>query len=154
MTAPFNFELRVGQARALRAKIAEIEKAHEKELAPFKAAQVALDALVLAALNQSGLQNTSGPAGGCHKKERITFSLDNPDEFKRHVIGTESWDLLDWKANATASTDYITEHKALPPGVKRSVFLTVGYTVPAKKATRTPAAKQLAAPAMPAGDTL
>ena len=147
MTTAFNFELRVGQARALAAKIKEVEEKHEKELEPFKAAKKMLDDIILAALNASGLQNISGPAGGCHKKERVTFSLENPDEFKRHVIGTESWDLLDWKANATAATDYITEHQALPPGVKRSVFLTVGYTVPTKKATRTPVAKQLAAPA-------
>lgn len=147
MTTAFNFELRVGQARALKAKIKEMQEKHKAELAPFQQLQSQLDALILAALNQSGLQNTSGPAGGCHKVERITFSLESPDEFKRHVIGTESWDLLDWKANATAATDYIAEHQALPPGVKRSAFTTVGYTVPTKKATRTPAVKQLAAPA-------
>lgn len=146
---PFNFELRVGQARALKAKISDLKEKHKAELEPFNTLQAQLDTLILAALNQSGLQNTSGPTGGCHKVERITYSLESPDEFKCHVIGTESWDLLDWKANATAAGDYILEHKALPPGVKRSVFLTVGYTVPTKKAARTPAAKQLAPPSAP-----
>jgi hypothetical protein len=131
-----DFQLVIGKGRALDAKIKEIEDRHKAELAPFKEVQTKIRTLVLEELIKQGTQNVSTPAGGAHKHSRVSFSLEDPEEFKRHVIGTESWDLLDWKANATAATDFLNENQTLPPGVKRSEFVDVRFTAPTKAAPK------------------
>lgn len=127
-----NFELRIGQRRALDAKITELDKEHKEKMKPFKEALDKLDALLLDMLTQSNQQNANTPAGTAYKAVKYSAALENPDEFRRHVIGTESWDLLDWKANVTAVKDFVTENKALPPGVKLSSRWDVGVTAPRK----------------------
>lgn len=123
----------VGKARALKAKITEIEAAHSEQLAPYKGMLVQLNQIFLAHLNATGGQNFSCDQGGFHKITRISVSLENPSEFMSHVIGSESWDLLDRKANATAVADYLKTNGILPPGVKQTMKLDIGVTAPVKK---------------------
>ena len=47
-------------------------------------------------------------------------------EFRRHVIGTESWDLADWRPNKTIVNEMVEQGLDVPPGVNRATFLTVG----------------------------
>jgi hypothetical protein len=133
-----NLEAYIGKARALKAKIKEIEEADKARLAPYKDAQKKVETFLLGELTKMGAQNTSTPAGGCHQIRRVSVSLEDPDEFMRNVIGTEAWELLDRKANVTAVEAYMAEHNILPPGVKYTVALTLGLTAPVagkKKAT-------------------
>jgi hypothetical protein len=68
------------------------------------------------------------------RKEKASASLIDKDAFRRHVIGTESWDLLDWKANLTAARDFIKEHAGeKPPGVEISSKWTLSCTAPRKR---------------------
>jgi hypothetical protein len=127
-----NFELRIGQRRALDAKITEIQRAHKEQLKPYKDALDKLDVLLLDMLTQSKQENARTNAGTVYKTTKYTASITNLPEFQRHVIGTESWDLVDWKANLTATKEFATENKALPPGVKLSARVDIGVTAPAK----------------------
>lgn len=129
---PFNFAHVIGRARQLEAKMKEISDRHKAELEPFNAMKIKLRGLLLQQLQDTGQQNTATPNGGCHQINRITVSLDDPDEFMRHVIGTEEYGLLDRKANKTAVEEYLHEHGALPPGVKYTVMLDIGLTAPTK----------------------
>jgi hypothetical protein len=66
-------------------------------------------------------------AGTAYVSVKTSASLEDPDIFMRHVIGTESWELLDRRANATAVKAFAEEnHGALPPGVKMASIVTVG----------------------------
>jgi len=144
-----NFEWGITKARALKAKINTIKEKQKEELAPYNAALEKLENYLLDALNKTKQDNASTPAGGCHKIHRISVSLENPEEFKRHVIGAEAWDLLDWKANVTAVDDYLLANAHLPPGVKRSEMLDIGLTAPRKKKPRgsaTPKSNPVAGP--------
>jgi hypothetical protein len=48
------------------------------------------------------------------------------NEFRRHVIGTEQWDLADWKANKTVVTELVDSDEGVPPGVNFSAMAGVG----------------------------
>lgn len=61
---------------------------------------------------------------------RYTASLEDADAFMRHVIGTEAWDLIDRRANATAVRAYVEANGSLPPGAKLSALRTIGVTRP------------------------
>lgn len=137
--AEMNFDYVIGKARALKAKMKEVTDRHEAELQPFKDMKVKLESILLDMLNKTGQQNSSTPSGGVHKKSRVTYSVEDADEFMRHVIGTESWELINRSVNDTAAEDFLAQHQMLPPGVKRSEMITVGLTAPVKTRKRAPA---------------
>lgn len=132
-TTSFDTEKRVGQLRALELKIKEIEKKHEEELEPFKKMAVNLRAMLLDFLNVTNQQNSKTNHGTIYKSERTSCSIEDQSAFKQHVIGSEAWELLDWKANLTATKDYIKEHKENPPGVKVTSMIVLGVLAPTKK---------------------
>jgi len=77
-------------------------------------------------LNTNGLDSIAGPSGTAYKKVSTSVTVADAREFRRHIIGAEQWDLLDWRANKTAVNELVERGEALPPGVNRSAFLTVG----------------------------
>jgi hypothetical protein len=85
-----------------------------------------LEQLLLDILNANGLDSIAGPSGTAYKKISTSVTVADPREFRRHIIGAEQWDLLDWRANKTAVNDLVDKGEPLPPGVNRSAFLTVG----------------------------
>ena len=113
------FDLRIAQYHRLEAKIDEIETEQKEKLRPYKEAREKLRALMLGMLNDSGQESAKTSAGTVYKTTRSSASLEDPEAFKRHVIGSENWDLLDWKANLTAAQDFASANDGeLPPGVK------------------------------------
>lgn len=127
MNAPVTFETRISQYVRLRDRIREIEKRHKEELEPFKAAKDKLEVMLLGMLNTTGQDSaTAKGAGTVYKTTKRSASIADADAFRRHVIGSEAWDLLDWKANATATADFIDEHGTAPPGVNFNTHVTVG----------------------------
>jgi hypothetical protein len=129
----FNFELRVSQFIQLRNKKKEIADRHKEELAPVNEMLAKLEALLLQGLNQTGQDSAKTAAGTVYKTEQKSVSLEDPEEFMRHVIGQEAWELLDRKANKTAIADFVAENGAPPPGVKYSTMFEVGVRAPSKK---------------------
>lgn len=134
MNAPvaISFDVRVGQYVALRAKVKAIKDKHKEELTPYNTAMEQLEGLMLNALNATGQENAKTKNGTVYKTEKTSCSLEDADEFLRHVIGTEQWELLDRKANVTAVKDYLDMNGALPPGVKLTTTMEVGIRAPVK----------------------
>ncbi len=122
--------------RALDAKLdADLEafEANEQRVKD-KLMKNKLSAFMLAYLEKVGASSINTPGGTVTRTKRATASLADREAFRRHVIGTESWDLLDWKANLTATNDFIKEHEGTPPpGVTISNKFTLGCTAPRKK---------------------
>lgn len=115
-------------ALKIRAQIKKIEELQAAQLKPFKEALAKQEARLTAHLNETGLQNCAVPGVGTfYKSTKESFTLEDPVEFRRHVIGTESYELLDLKVNKTSARTFMEEHEGqLPPGVKYSAFVTVG----------------------------
>ena len=112
----------------LRDKISEIEEGHKQELEPYKEMKELLNNMLLDHLNKSGADNISvSGVGTFYKSVKTTASIADGDAFRRHVIGTESWDLVDWRANSTATKAFIEEHDGnTPPGININTVVTAG----------------------------
>ena len=65
-------------------------------------------------------------SGTAYKKLSTSVTTADGREFRRHVIGGELWDLIDWRANKTAVNDLIEKGEPIPPGINRSTFYTIG----------------------------
>lgn len=85
-----------------------------------------LENQLLTLLNSLGSDSISSKAGTVYKRISTSVTVADSREFKRHVIGTEAWDLIDWRANKTAVNDLVENGDPVPPGVNRSTFATVG----------------------------
>ena len=111
----------------IRDKKDEIKKRHTAELRPYNDALEALDAGFLKLLNDTSLDNVSAKgAGTAYKKVTKRATIKDGDSFRRHVIGAELWDLVDWRANAPAIQTAINETQLEVPGVKYSEEVTIG----------------------------
>jgi hypothetical protein len=85
-----------------------------------------LEVLLLNTLNALGSESISSKKGTVYKRISTSVTVADSREFKRHVIGGEHWDLIDWRANKTAVNDLVENGESVPPGVNRSTFATVG----------------------------
>lgn len=115
---------RIAQYIAVREKIRETEAKHKEELKPLKAALGALEGVILAALKESGGDNLKvRGVGTAFTVTKQSASIGDKDAFRRHVIGEQAWDLLDWKANVTACAAFIDDPANAgyaPPGINFS----------------------------------
>lgn len=85
-----------------------------------------IESWLLDQLNKLGLDNFAAPSGTAYKKLTTSVTVADQREFQRHVIGSEQWELADWRANKTVIGDMVEKGEQLPPGVNYSSFFTVG----------------------------
>jgi hypothetical protein len=122
-----NISHRIDQYIKLRDKIKELDDAHKAKMKPYMEALETMNNALLDHLNRIGTDSTTAKGiGTVYRTKRVTATLADPEEFRRHVIGSEAWDLIDWRANKTAVTAHIDEHELPPPGVNYSVTYVAG----------------------------
>ena len=85
-----------------------------------------LELALLDTLNKMGVDSLASSNGTAYKKLSTSVTIADARDFRRHVIGAEEWDLLDWRANKTAVNDRVEQGDPLPPGLNRSTFYSVG----------------------------
>jgi hypothetical protein len=102
MTQTINFEQVIGAYITLRDYIEAEDKAHKERLQTRRDQLEKLNQLLLQNLNASGQDNAKTKAGTAYRKAWTSATIRDKDAFRRHVIGTEDWDLIDWRANKTA----------------------------------------------------
>jgi hypothetical protein len=125
-------EGKVGKVQQLKLKIKEIEDRHKAELKPYEDLKLKIENRILEFLNTTNQQNAKTKLGTAYKHEEISYRIDDPDQFKRHVIGSEAWDVINWSVNKTAAKDLFERTKQLYPGTTRSVFVSVHVLAPPK----------------------
>lgn len=116
----FDCEKRISQYVKLRDKIKDIKDRHKEELKPYEEAMAKLEDLFLGYLNETNQQKASSQSGTVYKTIKTNVSIADGTAFRRHVIGMEQWDLIDWKANVTAVGVFLEEHQEPPPGLNVS----------------------------------
>lgn len=126
MSEPFDAEKRIGQYVALRDKKKEIEERHKAELKPLNDAMEMLESMLLAHLNNTKQDSASCSTGTAYKGSRVSAKIVDASLFRRHVIGSEAWDLVDWKANSTAVQAIVDDTGEPPPGINYSKTITLG----------------------------
>ena len=113
--------------------IKKAKERHEESLAGKKAAMAKIEGILQTFLDKTGQTNGACKTGTFYTSTRYSAKISDPNEFKRHVIGTENWDLIDWKANVQAARDFEKEEKTPLPGVSISAIAKIGVRRPGAK---------------------
>lgn len=132
-----NIQKRAAQYIQLRDKIAEMEKAHEATLVPYKSLLQEINTDLLNHLDSQKVEAMKTEVGTVYVYEKSSASVADAEAFMKHVIDNQDWDLIERRANVTAVKAYldasIEKAKAdpsvqpgLPPGVNLSRFRMVG----------------------------
>lgn len=109
-----------------RELLAKMDAEHEKAKEPHIALQNKLTGWLQNFMETNKCDSLKTAEGTCYIKTKYTASLADPEIFMAFVKSTDSFDLLDRKANVTAVKAYVEEHKTLPPGVNLSAFQACG----------------------------
>jgi hypothetical protein len=94
----------------------------------FKTRMTEIEAQLLEKMRELGVQSLRGPDGTGTAYQKVTTSVTIADasEFRRHVIGSEQWDLTEWRASKTTIQELVEKGEAVPPGVNYTQFMTIG----------------------------
>lgn len=110
----------------LRDEKTTVEKGIEEEIKlRYTDRMEAIKVTLLDLLNKLGVDSIAGRTGTAFKSMSTSVTVADAREFRRHVIGGEHWDLIDWRANKTAVNDLVEAGEPLPPGINRSSFWNV-----------------------------
>lgn len=101
----------------IRDKVAEIKSAHKAQLKPYEEALNKLEFQMLGILNNAGVDSMKTPDGTAYRTEKTSVTIADKSAFMDYVKNSESFELLDVRANKTAVEDFMAEHQDLPPGV-------------------------------------
>ena len=125
---------RVAQLFQLRAKVAEIKAAQDAVLKPYAQTLQKLQDLILADLQAQGTDSMKVKGvGTVFKKTSESASIADKDAFRRHVIGSQDYDLVDMKANVPAVRKHIATVGEAPPGINFSSFASLGVRIDSEK---------------------
>ena len=126
--------LRISQYLQLRAKRKAIKEQFEAADKPYAEMENLLSGLILRHLDAIGADNVRTKEGTCYRSERSTATVADKQAFMKHVRESGEWELLDVKANSTATKGFIAANNHEPPGVRLTTMVTLGVRSPAKKA--------------------
>jgi hypothetical protein len=127
-----NVEQVVAAYVQLRDWIAEQKRLYEERVEPRKAQLEQLNSILLRYLNETNQTAARTEAGTAYKKVWTSATVRDKEAFRRHVIGSEAWDLIDWRANKTAVTEAVETYGDPPPGINFSRGYDVGVRRPGK----------------------
>lgn len=84
-----------------------------------------LESMILAHLNENGLDNIKCAAGTAYRKTDYSATVKDREAFLKFIQESGLWDLLDARANKKFVREY-TEQTAMVPGVDLSSISSVG----------------------------
>lgn len=122
---PTNIDEMVAQYVSLRDKLKEADDAHKKRTQAAKDYKELLEGKLMEQLINIGGDSVKTKHGTVYRSTKRTASISDGAAFRAYVIGTASFDLLDWKANALAVDDHIKVENAPPPGVNFTLHHTL-----------------------------
>jgi hypothetical protein len=113
-------QLRDGKAKEVDEHKAYIAEHYDQRMR-------AIESTLLNLFQALGVDNLSAHGiGTAYKKTSVSVTTADASEFRRHVIGSEEWDLVSWIPSKTAVNERVERGEPIPPGVNRSAFLTIG----------------------------
>jgi|SoiMethySBSTD1v2_1073268.scaffolds.fasta_scaffold04869_19 hypothetical protein len=121
-----DFEKRVAQYVQLRALIKAEDDAHKEKMEEKREVLNQLNNLMLEHLNTIGADSVRTKAGTVYRTAKRSASAADFAAFWNFVVKNKFWDLVDRKPNVTAVSEYLDEHKTLPPGVNLNSTYVVG----------------------------
>ena len=147
MSEPFDLERAIYEVRSLEDKMEKMQEELDIKLKPLKDYAMQMRTAILKYLNDTKQKSAQTEQGGTHWRSKVTYSVQDREEFRRHVIGMEAWELIAWAAAPNACEDFTNEHGEEPPGLKRSATQILSITPPTKANAAAAAKKNGAAKA-------
>lgn len=117
----------VEQYVRLRDTLAEADKKHKEKTAGARAYLEGLNGALLDAIQQVGGDSVKTPHGTAYRTIKKSATIADGAVFRGYVIANQSYDLVDWRANASAVSKFSDDNGGqLPPGVNYSTVSLVG----------------------------
>lgn len=108
-----------------------IEARHKEELAPFNKLMAEVEGIMLDYMQRAGTTSVATPGGTAYQSIKRNASIKDGAAFRKFVVETSSYNLVDWRANANAVFDYLEEHAGVPPpGVNPTSRVVVNFRRP------------------------
>jgi len=126
----------IKQVRAVEQRIKAIEQEYDDKIAPFEDFVKEGRATLLQYLNDTKQKSAATVEGTAYWKPKITFRVVDKEAFRRHVIGSEAYELITWAAAGVACEDFVTNNQEPPPGVERSSINILYINAPPKPRKR------------------
>jgi hypothetical protein len=138
----FNLGERIKQVRAIEQKINAAEAEFADKMKPFNEFVEKARAEILQFLLTTKQKSANTEFGGTYWKPKITYRVVDKMSFRRHVVGTEQWDLITWASAPTICEAFTQNNEGIPPpGTERNEVITVYITAPTKpRVKKTPEA--------------
>lgn len=112
----------------LRDARAERKKQYDTLDEDDKGRQERIEGEILRRLNERGLDKMSATdVGTAYRSKRTSATVADWDAFFSHVMDTESYQLLERRANKKAVEEFQEVNDDLPPGVNYTVMHTVNF---------------------------
>lgn len=108
---------KVRKYQLIKKSIAALEKKHEEEIKPLKDLMDGLEKQMMGFLQQLGTRFMKTEYGDPGIYTKISYSVQDQEAFKNHVIVAQEWELLVWSVRRTTAESYYTLHNTYPPGV-------------------------------------
>lgn len=102
----------------LRDRMKLLRKQHTDQLAPYADAMSQIELLLMAALNQAGVEQMRAPAGTFFKTKTSTVKVTNFDALLDYVRENNAWELLPPAVSKPAVDAHFEDTQTLPPGVE------------------------------------
>lgn len=118
----------------LRDKKKAVEDRHKQELAPFRETMDQLEAWLLEALNQAGLDSMKSPHGTAFKSTKSSAVVRDWQATLDYIRRNEAWDLLEARVAKTTAIGIIKETNQPIPGVETSFEVCVNVRRAGEKA--------------------
>jgi hypothetical protein len=115
----------IGKYVSLRDKKAEIKKEYDGKIASIDDALGKIEAALLKAMQDSGLDSMKTEAGTAYRSSRVSAKVADWDQFLPFVIKNESWEFLERRVSKEAVEQFKAANEDLPPGISWSETFVV-----------------------------
>lgn len=126
----------IRRGRLIDQGIADMEAKHKLEIKPLEDAKKTYRNLIQEWMIAQKMRSMKATTGQAVLAEKTSFRVEDQTEFKRHVIGTEDWEMIVWAVKRSAAEAFEATTKTLPPGVAKSSVLELRLLAPEKKRVR------------------
>lgn len=116
----------IGKYVQLRDTIEKLDREHKEKMKPYREMLDQLGTTLLAHLNEINSDSIATQSGTVYRTTKKSATIADAGAFWEYVVSGANWDLIDKRANVTAVSAYVEEHKTLPPGINYSTTSVVG----------------------------
>lgn len=93
----------------------------------------AIEMQLLDLMNQTGVDSFKTKKGTAYKKKSTSLTTADASEWRRHVIGGELWDLIEFRPSKSTVVELIEGGQGVPPGLNYSTSYNVHVNKPSEE---------------------